>query len=504
MPSLPSETSKTKTPMEKVDKTMSDPEGWIRSCRNWTLPIALSLVALVGATNKAEAANEGSNKDRAKEAKILKYEDLAAEDFRKFNSVKEVLENKASFEQKTKALQGVLEEDKPFSFFGLCHFVRKGKKIFVATDLREALGAANLAELTPEIVEKYMKEIERRSEKIEDSDERKKSEADEKAKAFAARPPFKCLTSEKSEEKVMEAAVRRTAQLSGLTTEQVARLLVVTLGQRGADGNSVEVKVELRIRRTEVPALKPMETLDGGLEAPKKAELVDSKILKKAEAFAARSPFKCLTSEKSEEKVMEAAVRRTAQLSGLTTEQVARLLVVTLGQRGADGNSVEVRVEMRKSSKPQKKEEDNPNAGKKVSIGELATTGGASAKMDKLAEKKTNSAPSIHSETAHGEQDKPAAKIDKWLKIRVNDQVLKKTRLAYERQLKRNPNLKGKVIVSVEFDESGKVASAKLIGDSVKNDDLAKDIVEEISKISLGNLEEGVVIEVPAILAPSY
>jgi ankyrin repeat protein/outer membrane protein OmpA-like peptidoglycan-associated protein len=79
-------------------------------------------------------------------------------------------------------------------------------------------------------------------------------------------------------------------------------------------------------------------------------ELASAEALKKAEDFAKRDSFKCFTFKKSDDKVMEAAIQRAAQLSGgLSLEQVKQFLSLTLGQRSRDGQSVEVKVELRKA-----------------------------------------------------------------------------------------------------------------------------------------------------------
>lgn len=105
-------------------------------------------------------------------------------------------------------------------------------------------------------------------------------------------------------------------------------------------------------------------------------------------------------------------------------------------------------------------------SGDVASIGDLGTSGGAGAQASKVEEKKT---VTIRGRVIDEGPDVESSDCDKNVIARFVKQRMKAIQGCYEKELKKNPTLKGKLVVRFTIDERGKVRELEIEENTIGN-----------------------------------
>ena len=152
----------------------------------------------------------------------------------------------------------------------------------------------------------------------------------------------------------------------------------------------------------------------------------------------------------------------TSSLSGDVGSALANSSGMAIGRRDSDGSGLR----------------GGGGGDGAAGIGDIGGAGGG--KGGSVAKKKTELKGSVKTGSADISSSPEDVMSVKKTMRRYNGRI----KACYERQLKSNPDLKGKVTVSFEISTSGSVSAAAIEENTTRNKDLGKCIVREIGRIT--------------------
>jgi TonB family protein len=136
-------------------------------------------------------------------------------------------------------------------------------------------------------------------------------------------------------------------------------------------------------------------------------------------------------------------------------------------------------------------------SGSSASIGSLATSGAGKVGLVEKAETKVTA--EIKTEAPEVDGSLEGADIARVVKGRISS-----IKECYERELKRNPQLAGKIVVRFTIDEEGKVTNAALEENTVSDKSVGACVVSRFERFRFPKPEGGsVTVSYPFIFAPS-
>jgi len=137
--------------------------------------------------------------------------------------------------------------------------------------------------------------------------------------------------------------------------------------------------------------------------------------------------------------------------------------------------------------------------GEATGIGDLATEGGAGS-SGKLGEKKV---AAVTGRVIAEEVEVDSQDCDRNLISRSVKGKIKSIQACYERELKRNPSLKGKVVVRFTIGETGRVSEVEIEEDSLRNDQVVACIRSTIRMWTFPIKDTECPVAYPFVFAPA-
>lgn len=139
-------------------------------------------------------------------------------------------------------------------------------------------------------------------------------------------------------------------------------------------------------------------------------------------------------------------------------------------------------------------------SGEAAGIGDLGTSGGAGVQARQFAEKKT---VNIRGRVIDEGPEIDSASCDRDAIARFVKARMKSIQNCYERQLKRNPSLKGKIVVRFTINESGKPIDVEIEEDTMANNSVTSCIRSTIRMWTFPIKDNECPVAYPFIFTPS-